>query len=51
MAMLAHHYALAGRAVPAMRYLSLAGQLALENSAYANALPFFDHALILVEEQ
>ena len=43
-AQLAHHYQLSGRDRPALKYLSMAASFALEHTAYADALAFFEDA-------
>lgn len=49
-AVLAHHYLHAGKCVAALKYLSMAAHLAMEHSAYNDALVHFEDALSTVEK-
>lgn len=50
MAALAHHWAAAGDRPKEARYAALAGELALQSSAYREAVAFFERALALENE-
>jgi eukaryotic-like serine/threonine-protein kinase len=50
-ASLAHHFAAAGKIDEAARYAGLAGEQALQSSAYQEAAEFFERALALLPEE